>query len=325
MPFQIQNNTAYRELVLDVLRQQAATPGTETYKLLQSNPGYYPDGNPAYDSAIYKKLKRAHGCYNTFDEVLWYCYCYMPQHFDAFQRVIQMEEEDANDLQYGDAFRRKVFNTDGDLLVIDVGCGPMTAGLALADWYQGTKHKPLKLSYVGVDDSEHCREFADRFAARNDLFAMQNLPIFEASCSSININELKKRVTPDGTLLFIFSYVFGQDSCKQKHWQDWARFIRQAMTTCNAKHNLFVYTNVLLYDNPDMDWANTKYKQFRQLLNWRNPPKGNTYRERVLKQFNEPAGLVIVDKGPQNFRHLIVDATLTDEKGIPLREDRKRP
>lgn len=324
MPFQIRAVSAYRTLVLDVLRQQARTRGTETYNILQSNPGYYPDGNPAYDNAIYKMLNRAHGCYNTFDEVLWYCYCYMPQHFDAFQRVIQMEEEDSTDFQYGDTFRRKVFNTDGDLLVVDVGCGPMTAGLALADWYLGTERKFLKLSYVGIDDSEHCRNIASQFAARNDLFSMQSPPLFEASCSAIDVGELKKRITTNGTLLFIFSYALGQHTCEQEHLEEWALFARQLMTACGAKHNLVVYTNSTWNGREDTD---DKYQQFAKML-YRKPsnsPKEGFYQERHLKHFNEPAGSIVVDKGPQNFRHLIVDATLTNEKGIPAREDRKRP
>lgn len=323
MPFQIQNNTAYRELVLDVLREQARTKGTKTHNMFQSNPGYYPDGNPVYDSAIYKMLNRAHGCYNTFDEVLWYCYCYMPQHFDAFQRVIQMEEEEIADLQYGDTFRRKVFNTNGDLLVVDVGCGPMTAGLALADWYYGTERKPLKLSYVGVDDSEHCRNFASRFAARDDLFFMQNTPLFETSCSTIKVDELKNRVTSNGTLLFILSYALGQHTCEQEHLEEWALFARQLMTACGAKHNLVVYTNSTWNGREDTD---NKYKQFAKIL-YRKPfnlPKEGVYQERHLKHFNEPTRLIVISKGPQNFRHLIVDATLVDEKGIPIKEDRKR-
>ena len=111
MPFQIQNNTAYRELVLDVLRQQAATPGTDTYELLQNNPGYNSYGDLRYDEAIHGNLERAQGCYDTHEKVLWYCYRYMPLHFNAFQRMMQIEEEQVANLQYGDTFRKKVFNT----------------------------------------------------------------------------------------------------------------------------------------------------------------------------------------------------------------------
>jgi hypothetical protein len=322
MPFHIQDVPAYRELVLDELRKQARTSGTKTHNILQSNPGNYPDGNPVYDSAIYKMLNRAHGCYNTLDKVLWYCYCYMPQHFDAFQRVMQMEEEDTANLQYGDTFRRRVFNTDGDLLVVDFGCGPMTAGLALADWYYSTEHKPLKLSYVGIDDSEHCRNFASQFAARDDLFFMQSPQLFGTSCSSINVDELKNRVTSNGTLLFIFSYALGQHTCEQEHLEEWALFARQLMTACGAKHNLVVYTNSTWNGREDTD---NKYKQFAKMLYCEssNLPTEGVYQERHLKHFNEPTGPIVISKGPQNFRHHIVDATLVNEKGIPIREDKR--
>lgn len=71
MPFQIQEVPAYRELVLDELRNQARTPGTETFDVVQQNPGFWRDGNPRYDGVIVTKLDNAQGCYKTLDKVLW--------------------------------------------------------------------------------------------------------------------------------------------------------------------------------------------------------------------------------------------------------------
>ncbi len=107
MPFQIQNIAAYREEVLDELRRQAKLPGTETYEIVKSNPGSNSDGYTKYDKAVYDRLENAQGCYDTFDKLLWYCYAYMPLHFNALQRIMQLEELAAND-PYGDTFRKKI-------------------------------------------------------------------------------------------------------------------------------------------------------------------------------------------------------------------------
>ena len=214
-----------------------------------------------------------------------------------------------------------------------MGCGPMTAGLALVDWYQSKEYKPLGLTYIGVDDAEHCRNFAESFANRHELFAMQNPPIFRADCSEFDVNELKNYVTQNGTLLFIFSYVFGQDSCKQEHIEKWALFVRQVMTTCNAKHNLVAYINSPPYpdrENPGkyID-PNAKYAQLCQLLGWRdqelNYRTGTDYKypQSFLNGFNEPNDIIAAKPSQQSFRHVLVDARLVDKRGIPIREDRK--
>ena len=327
MPFQIHEIPAYRALVLDELRRQAATPGTGTHEIVQYN------GN--YDSAILSNLDSAQGCYDSLDKVLWYCYCYMPQHFDAFQRVIQLEEADADDEGYGDTFRKKVFSTNGDLLVIDVGCGPMTTGLALADWHNNRYGVPLKLSYIGIDDSARCREFAERFAHRDDLFAMQHQALFLGSCDECDMEQLKSRVTSNGTLLFVFSYIFGQDSCERKHWESWAAFMRRAMTACKTKYNIIAYTNSPPYRDKDnsSEWIdpNGKFDQFCRLLGWQEPSlrfrKGTRYQyqQRLLRGFNEAIGPRHTPPVAQAFRHILIDATLVDEKGMPVRKDKKNP
>jgi hypothetical protein len=330
MPFQIEKLPAFREIVLAELRKQAATPGTETYEVVQYNSDY--------DTAMWSSLGNAQakqGCYDTLDKVLWYCYSYMPQHFDALQRVMQLEEEDADDKSYGDTFRKKVFSTNGDLLVIDVGCGPMTAGLALADWHNNIYGFPLKLSYIGIDDSAHCRRFAERFTQRSEIFDMQHRALFYGNCDECDTELIKTRATTNGTLLFIFSYIFGQGSCERQHLENWAAFMRRAMTACKAKHNIIAYTNSPSYrdkDNPaDFVDPNAKFDQFCRLLGWQEPNlryktgKNYQYPKRYLKRFNEAESVKAIDQGPQSFRHLLIDATLVDEKGIPVREDRKRP
>lgn len=320
MPFQIYNIAAYRDLVLNELKKEASVSGTPTNEIVQNYVGNWADsGEPRYDWAILNKIKGAQGCYNSMSEVLWYSYCHAPLHFDALQTMMQIEENDAEDTEYGDTFRKKVFSADGDLLVVDVGCGPMTAGLALANWYDDAHHKPLKLSYVGIDNSEYCTTLASHFAARSELFDMQHSPLFYEDCSACDLDKLKARLTSNGTLLFMFSYILGQHTCKQEHLEKWALFVRQAMSACNAKHNLFVYINSPHNGKED---TNNRYIQFQQLLGWKHLPNDGFYAKRLLKRFNEQAGLRVMEEGYAPFRHLIVDATLVDENYIPVRKDK---
>src|SRR5579884_4493220 len=76
------------------------------------------------------------------DKVLLYCFVNFRKHFFAARATLEAHRTLLEDL----------FASENRLLLLDVGCGPGTACLALADLYSGSD-----FDYVGIDSAEPMR------------------------------------------------------------------------------------------------------------------------------------------------------------------------
>lgn len=99
---------------------------------------------------------------------------------------------------------RHVFRTDGPAnpIVVDIGCGPFTGGLALA----ATLRPESSFDYIGVDRAAAMRRFGDRLAiaARTCDDAPQFRAVWAADLSSVPWND-PPRWRP---VIVIVSYLF---------------------------------------------------------------------------------------------------------------------
>jgi hypothetical protein len=174
-------NDAFESVVLEPLRQDQ-----ETSKLLQNEVDF--------DTVLRQKLDRGRAPCNTERMALWYCYTYMLMHLDAYQTVIT---------QQVNFFDELLLDSNNELLMIDFGCGPLTAPLAMADHMKQIPCGVI-LSYIGIDHMETMLQKSSEFASH--VFKPYWTPILVTSWNAVNLANLVK----PKKIIFNFSYFFGQ-------------------------------------------------------------------------------------------------------------------
>lgn len=289
---------AFRDLVLEQLKVDSTT-----IQVARENPGRNNYGERNYDAAIIRALDQAKTPCSTPTLALWYCYRYLNMHFDQFTEVINLEV---------DSFKDQIFSKKGNLLMIDVGCGPMTSCLAMADYHLKEYGSLINLHYIGIDNMLPMSNKASEFSKRADLFGPASTFLFFDSWASCNPSSLKDKVSKDGTLIINFSFFFGQPGIESSHAAELALFVRQVMTACQLKDMFVVFLNV---DTTDYALTQQRYFEFRNHLGWKNLP----YRIAQYRSFfPKEVGAVKDFIGPKPFRYLLVKATLVDTTKKPV-------
>jgi hypothetical protein len=189
---------------------------------------------------------------------LLYSYTYMPMHLDGNIKVIERE--------YEGFFQPYIYQRSPNVLMIDVGCGPMTACVALADFQQSLPAgERLNLDYVGCDIHSFMTDIALKFHAKkdqNDLFGenfrgcypdIQNPHWMEQGNCSVN---------DGGTLVFYFSYFWGQEGVSEEV-DKWVDCVKRISLQARAEDTFLVYLN------RDLDDSKSAYTEFKQKLSER--------------------------------------------------------
>lgn len=98
---------------------------------------------------------RAQATFEDAASAFCYCLCYQRMHFESLSSIV--------DLGYLDEFQSP--------LIIDVGAGPATVPLALAQRrVQRLQRGPLSLRYFDIERSEPMRAIAEEYLQDRDLF-----------------------------------------------------------------------------------------------------------------------------------------------------------
>ncbi len=180
------------------------------------------------------------------DKVLLYCFFNFKKHYFTTYAVF---ETVINSLSH-------FFNNDSFApTFIDLGCGPMTSGLALADLINKTHCKPISFSYIGIDISEPMIDRAKTFHC---------LEIFSNNCDFYYYNNWGKieseKIYSRGVnnpIIFNASYLFASDSVDPidlaKTVNDYAKQIKN------------VY---FIFQNPSHIDKNIKYVEFKEHINF---------------------------------------------------------
>ena len=123
-----------------------------------------------------------YGMLSADDLVLLYCYFNMKRHFDTASTVFRMHQ----------ATLEGLFSADGgSLSSVDIGCGPATACLALADLFRWGK-----LAYVGIDSAVPMRNKALllwQAAQRVSLIGVTSTVNFAPSWEEIRVEQPARR------------------------------------------------------------------------------------------------------------------------------------
>jgi len=184
----------------------------------------------------------------TADEkVLLYCYFNMRKHFFTSSFVFEKIYESL----------RSIFNDPAKTVVfIDLGCGPMTSGLALADLHLEKTGERLQLNYIGIDNSQAMLDKAERFLAY-DIYSDESAASFAIHWTKIPRGTLKRFVGLDNYIVINASYLFASSTLKEL---ELAEFVKELVRRYSTSKIYFVY------QNPHRSDRNQKYLDFKAEL-----------------------------------------------------------
>ncbi|MCP4108742.1 MAG: hypothetical protein GY749_24875 [Desulfobacteraceae bacterium] len=94
------------------------------------------------------------------DIVLLYCYFNMRKHYFTSQFVFEKIYSSSNK-HFGNPKLKPLF--------IDIGCGPLTSGLALGDIYCQKSNKKIDFNYIGIDNADSMLKKAKEFSQKCDI------------------------------------------------------------------------------------------------------------------------------------------------------------
>lgn len=183
------------------------------------------------------------------DKVLLYCYFNMRKHFFTslylFGRIYQ---------SLLPLFERR----NSTLVFIDLGCGPLTSGLAIADLHHQTTNNLLKINYVGVDIAEAMLDKARDFT-RCNIFDEESKYLFVTNWREISDESLREFVELDNPIVINASYLFASELLNENHLAEFISGIVQKYRTSK------IY---FTYQNPYRKDRNGKYDNFKGQLNY---------------------------------------------------------
>ena len=205
---------AFRDVVLKPLREDEAIQ-QEVHQYLVA----YQQSRTEFSSFDHyirmKILGYARTPCQTPALALLYSYTYMPMHMDGNKKVIERE--------YETFFQLYLYQKPANVWMIDVGCGPMTACLALSDFQQSLPTKQrLELEYVGCDLQSRMTDIAVKFHSKaNPTGSLWRAFSRTATRTSTNPHwreQVDCPLTEGGTLVFYFSYFWEQVAESRKKW-----------------------------------------------------------------------------------------------------------
>jgi SAM-dependent methyltransferase len=180
------------------------------------------------------------------DRVLLYCYSNLRKHFFTTRYVLgKIIRSLSKQLQPG---ARPVF--------VDLGCGPLTAGLALADLHQEEFGSPLITHYVGIDIAPAMLDKAREFS-RSPVFAPEStFSFFTNWHHSLDLlsDDLVQLTNP---IILSASYLFASNSLEV---ESLALFVAELQRRCPRAPIYFVF------QNPNRDDRNVNYTNWKKLL-----------------------------------------------------------
>lgn len=190
-------------------------------------------------------FSRKHGEISADDKVLLYCYYNMKKHFFTSYAVFQTVVSSLN----------KFFsNSDYKPVFIDLGCGPMTSGLALADLIHTTTGKKINFTYIGIDISKPMLAKAKSFNSLS-IFSSDSTFDFYSNWSQIELPTLKKIAGRYNPIILNASYLFASTSLDVKDLYEYVNAVAR-----NFSNVFFVF------QNPNRTDRNSKYYEFKSGL-----------------------------------------------------------
>ena len=178
-------------------------------------------------------FNESHGEYSSDDLALLYAYCNQKLHLEelvaAFSQIFGLEKPD-------------------DPIVLDIGCGPFTGGLALS----ATLGDVPRFDYIGIDRSKSMRSLGERLAASDLVPSVVKRHWYSDTSTVVWTQPPSWR-----DVIVVISYLFASPTLDTDRLHtDLVQLIKrlgQGLVT-------------LLYINSISDDANAKFQLFREKL-----------------------------------------------------------
>ncbi len=160
---------------------------------------------------------------------------------------------------------------NGDVLFVDLGCGPMTAGLALADVvtreFDVADYKE-RIAYLGIDISKNMCAVARRINEKYNVYSCFKVVKADGFDPQI-IETLKRNYT---TAILNFSYVLSPRTYKHSNQELEAKKLAQNWHNFVVGHAGFQHTRII-YHNPDTAYSHKNWEEFCAILR-KEPTQG---------------------------------------------------
>jgi hypothetical protein len=188
------------------------------------------------------------------NKVLLYCFYNMKKHFFTSYAVFQVVI---------DSLKNVFTQKDYPPTFIDLGCGPMTSGLALADILYEKTGSPVEMTYIGIDIANSMLKRASSFQGEN-FFSPKSKFLYFNSWNDLRAEDLRSTAGPNTPIVINASYLFASDSLDAT---DLAQFV---MRTGRIYKNVY-----FIFQNPLSEERNVKYDLFKANLSYELIHPGN--------------------------------------------------
>lgn len=178
-------------------------------------------------------------------KVLLYCFFNMKKHFSSSYFIF---DKMTNLLDY---FSDSTFKP----LMIDLGCGPLTSGLALGDYYYSATGNQLPFNYIGIDIAPEMLSKANEF---KNMFCFHEACKFKFEIDwELTYDFIEKNVKGKNLVLINASYLFASSILNV---ESLAKFVNTLVKKYAANPIYFVFQNSNYLER------NVNYLNFKELI-----------------------------------------------------------
>ena len=196
-------------------------------------------------------------------KVLLYCFFNMKKHFFSSYAVFKK-------VWY--SFHLLLSGSTSSLTFIDLGCGPLTSGLALGDLHKYETKDPLLIDYIGVDTSRSMIEKAKELR-QCELFHSDSTFNFYSSLEKVNPSKIREEASPNRSIVVNASYLFANITLEQGNTL--IDFTKQLSNCFNNVHFIFQNTSKA---SENETWIHFKSHVNHKLLNSENTEEKFVYQ-----------------------------------------------
>lgn len=188
---------------------------------------------------IREKTNKGQGPFDDKFSTLCYCIGYMYRHYDDFKAILRKE-------------RFTLPQENPRMLVIDLGCGPGTAGIAIRDYFQESRIIPT-IDYCGIDRSTEMTHVASQLFDKMSGGFRGSKDFFQSAGKALAYIRQKasQRYT---AYIFCASYLFSQKTLSDEDVQTLATVISTTTEQYPDTLGIFISANIDIsktYTMPD--------------------------------------------------------------------------